>query len=179
MAGAKALSHSTRGGFMDATEEGHSTPSKRGGIAAEAQRLLELLNALLGSTFRQILWRKAAELELTFSQAQVLFYAEQHPGCIMGDVAKAYDVTLSAITQIINRLEQKGFIARRGDPTDRRVYTLDLTPGGKTLVRELHMLQIEALERVLTRMAAPDRERVLKGLEAFVKAARSPVGEDG
>jgi len=97
----------------------------------------------------------------------------------MGDVAKAYDVTLSAITQIINRLEQKGFIARRGDPTDRRVYTLDLTPGGKALVRELHMLQIAALERVLTRMAAPDRERVLKGLEAFVKAARSPVGEDG
>src|SRR5688500_9923425 len=122
MVGAKALSHSIRGGFMDVTEEGHSMRHTRNGIAADAQRLLELLNALLGSTFRQILCRKAAELELTFSQAQVLFYAEQHPDCIMGDVAKAYDVTLSAVTQIINRLEQKGFITRRTDPTDRRVY---------------------------------------------------------
>ena len=179
MVGAEALSHSIRGGSMDVTEEDHSMRHTRDGIAADAQRLLELLNALLGSTFRQILWRKAAELELTFSQAQVLFYAEQHPDCIMGDVAKAYDVTLSAITQIINRLEQKGFITRRTDPTDRRVYTLDLTPEGKTLVRELHILQIGALEHVLTRMSAPDRDRVLKGLEAFVNAARRPVGEDG
>jgi DNA-binding MarR family transcriptional regulator len=76
------------------------------------------LNALLGSTFRQIRWRKTAELELTYSQAQVLFYVEQHPGCIMGEVAKAYDVTCSAITQIVDRLEQKGFITRHNDPAD-------------------------------------------------------------
>jgi DNA-binding MarR family transcriptional regulator len=160
-------------------EEDHTTFNTGGEISADAQRLLELLNALLGSTFRQILWRKAADLELTFSQAQVLFYAEQHPGCIMGDVAKAYDVTLSAITQIINRLEQKGFITRRNAPADRRVYTLDLTPEGKTLVRELHTLQIEGLEHVLARMSPRDRRRVLKGLEAFVKAAKSPAGEGG
>jgi DNA-binding MarR family transcriptional regulator len=134
--------------------------------------LLELLNALLGSTFRQILWRTAAELELTFSQAQVLFYAEQHPRCIMGEVAKAYDVTLPAITQIIDRLEQKGFIARRNDPADRRVYTLDLTTAGKALVRELHALQTEGLVRVLTKMSPRDRSHVLKGLEALVRAAR-------
>jgi DNA-binding MarR family transcriptional regulator len=160
-------------------EGGHTTFNPGGEISADAQRLLELLNALLGSTFRQILWRKAAELELTFSQAQVLFYAEQHPGCIMGDVAKAYDVTLSAITQIINRLEQKGFIARRNAPADRRVYRLDLTPEGKVLVRELHTLQIEGLEHVLAQMSPRDRSRVLKGLEAFVKAARSPAGAGG
>jgi DNA-binding MarR family transcriptional regulator len=129
------------------------------------------LNALLGSTFRQILWRKAAEVELTYAQAQVLFYVEQHPGSIMGEVAKAYDVTLSAVTQIVDRLEQKGFITRRHDPADRRVYPLDLTTEGKALVRELHALQIEGLEPVLAKMSARDRSHVLKGLEALVKAA--------
>jgi DNA-binding MarR family transcriptional regulator len=34
------------------------------------------------------------------------------------EVAKAYDVTLPAITQIVDRLEQKGFITRRNDPAD-------------------------------------------------------------
>ena len=146
-----------------------STPS--GNVSSDAQRLLELLNALLGSTFRQILWRKAAELELTYSQAQVLFYVESHPGCIMGEVAKAYDVTLPAITQIVDRLEQKGFVTRRSDPADRRVYPLDLTTEGKILVRELHTLQIEGLEPVLAKMSSRDRGHVLKGLEAFVRAA--------
>jgi DNA-binding MarR family transcriptional regulator len=152
-------------------KEGQPTFPPSGSVSSDAQRLLELLNALLGSTFRQILWRKAAELELTYSQAQVLFYAEQHAGCIMGEVAKAYDVTLPAITQIVDRLEQKGFIARRNDPADRRVYTLDLTTEGKVLVRELHTLQIEGLEPVLAKMSPRERGRVLTGLEALVKAS--------
>jgi hypothetical protein len=57
-------------------------------VSPEAQRLLELLKTLFGSTFRQILWRNAAELELTYAQAQVLFYVAQHPDCHMGQVAK-------------------------------------------------------------------------------------------
>jgi DNA-binding MarR family transcriptional regulator len=63
------------------------------------------------------------------------------------------------------------------DPADRRAYMLELTPEGKALVRELHTLQIEGLEAVLARMAARDRERVIKGLEAFVKAAGGRQGE--
>jgi len=155
----------------------HTTFKPAGHASTDAQRLLELLNELLGSTFRHILWRKASELELTYSQAQVLFYIEQHPGCYMGEVAKAFDVTLPAITQIADRLEQKQFLSRGTAPADRRVYTLELTSEGKALVRELHTLQIEGLEAVLARMSARDRDRVIKGLEAFVKAAGGRPGE--
>jgi DNA-binding MarR family transcriptional regulator len=92
--------------FSQRTRQGdHTTFKPADHTSADAQRLLELLNALLGSTFRHILWRQAPELELTYSQAQVLFYLEQHPGCYMGEVAKAFDVTLPAITQIADRLE--------------------------------------------------------------------------
>lgn len=121
--------------------------------------------------FRQIIWRQAAELELTYSQAQVLYYVEQHPGCRMGKVAKAFGVTVSAITQIVDRLEQKKCLSRGTDPADRRVYTLDLTPAGKALVMELHALQIESLEVVLQRLSARDRARVTKGLEVLLAAA--------
>ena len=89
----------------------------------------------------------------------------------MGEVAKAYDVTLPAITQIVDRREQKGFVTRRNDPADRRVSPLDLTAEGKILARELHALQIEGLEPVLAKMSARDRSHVLEGLEAFVKTA--------
>ncbi len=102
----------------------------------DAQRLLELLNTLLGSTFRQILWRNAAELELTYAQAQVLFYVAQHLGC----------------------------------PADRRVSILELTAEGQALVQELERVQVEALDPVLQRLSARDRNRLIKGLEKFVEA---------
>jgi DNA-binding MarR family transcriptional regulator len=146
-------------------------------VSPEAQRLLELLKTLFGSTFRQILWRNAAELELTYAQAQVLFYVAQHPGCHMGQVAKTFNVTLSAITQIVDRLVQKQLLTRVSNPTDRRVYILELTTEGKALVQELEKLQVEVLEPVLQRLSARDRDHLIKGLEKFVEAVTDGLQE--
>jgi DNA-binding MarR family transcriptional regulator len=136
----------------------------------EAQRLLELLQTLFGSTFRQILWRNAAELELTYAQAQVLFHVAQHPDCHMGQVAKTFKVTLSAITQTVDRLVHKQLLRRSSNPADRRVYILELTTAGKALVQELETLQVEVLEPVLQRLSVRDRGYLIKGLEKFVAA---------
>jgi|SRR5712692_4457491 len=139
--------------------------------SAEAQRLLDLLNALGSTTFRQLLWQRASELDLTYAQSQVLYYVGDHPGCHMGDVAKAFGVTLPAVTHIIDRLEQKQFALRGDHPGDRRVYLLELTREGKALVQELRTLQKRGVEEVLARMSTEDRHRVIKGLEALVDAA--------
>ena len=139
--------------------------------SAEAQRLLDLLNALGSTTFRQLLWQRASELDLTYAQSQVLFHVADHPGCHMGDVAKAFGVTLPAVTHIVDRLEEKQFLERADDPADRRVYVLELTRTGRALVDELHGLQMRGVEAVLRRMAAEDRRRVIRGLEALVDAA--------
>jgi DNA-binding MarR family transcriptional regulator len=143
--------------------------------SAEAQRLLDLLNALGSTTFRQLLWQRASELDLTYAQSQVLFHVADHPGCHMGDVAKAFGVTLPAVTHIVDRLEEKQFLQRSDDPGDRRVYLLELTRTGRTLVEELHGLQMRGVEAVLKRMRADDRQRVIKGLEALVDAAAEAV----
>lgn len=137
----------------------------------EAQRLLDLLNAMGSTTFRQLLWHKASELDLTYAQSQVLFYVSDHPGCHMGDVARAFRVTLPAVTHIVDRLEEKQFMTRGDDPADRRVYTLALTPQGKALVEELEEMRLGSLEEVLTRMSAGARHRLITGLEALVNAA--------
>src|SRR5499426_1550843 len=139
--------------------------------AAEAQQLLDLLNALGSTTFRQLLWQRASELDLTYAQSQVLFHIADRAGCHMGDVAKAFGVTLPAVTHIIDRLEEKQFVIRGDHPADRRMYVLELTAQGTALVQELHTMQMRGVEDVLARMSSEDRERVIKGLEALVDAA--------
>ena len=98
---------------------------------AEAVRVLDLLNSLGTTIFRQLVWQKAADL--TFAQSQVLFYVAEHPACHMGDVAKAFGVTLPAVTHIVDRLEQKELLVRGDHPADRRIYVLELTRTGKAL----------------------------------------------
>jgi DNA-binding MarR family transcriptional regulator len=147
-----------------------ATKTKRA-TTSEAHQMLELLNSLGGSIFRQLLWQKASDLDLTYAQSQVLFRLAEHPGSHMGDVAKAFGVTLPAVTHIVDRLEEKGLVTRGDHPADRRVYVLDLTRAGRALVEELEAIRLRGMERVLARMSADDRRRVLTGLEALVDAA--------
>jgi MarR family transcriptional regulator, transcriptional regulator for hemolysin len=150
------------------TRTGRRAPSR---ALRDAQRLVDLLTALGSTSFRQLLWQKAAELDLTYAQSQVLFYVAEHPGCPMGEVGKAFGVTLPAVTRIVDRLEQKGFMQRGDHPLDRRVYVLEVTVAGAALVDELHALQLRGVAPVLRRMSPRDRERVIGGLETLVEAA--------
>ncbi|MGH7304140.1 MAG: MarR family winged helix-turn-helix transcriptional regulator [Candidatus Rokuibacteriota bacterium] len=143
---------------------------------AEAQRLVDLLSSLGSTTFRQLLWQKSAELDLTYAQSQVLFYVAEHTGCHMGDVGKDFGVTLPAVTHLVDRLEEKGFVVRGEHPVDRRVYVLEPTAAGRTLTDELHALQLRGVEPVLNRMSARDRQRLMEGLEALVEAASETTG---
>ncbi len=108
----------------------------------------------------------------------MLFRLAEHPGSHMGDVAKAFGVTLPAVTHIVDRLEEKGLVVRGDHPADRRVYVLDLTRAGKTLVEELEAIRLRGMERVLSRMSAADRQRVLTGLVALVDAAETATEDD-
>ena len=138
---------------------------------AQAERLLDLLNQLGSTIFRQFLWQRSAELDLTYAQGQVLFHVAAHPGCHMGDVSKAFGVTLPAVTHIVDRLEQKAFVTRADDPADRRAYVLEITRTGSALVEELHSMRMRGMEAVLARMTADDRARLVRGLEALVEAS--------
>jgi DNA-binding MarR family transcriptional regulator len=149
-------------------------PRRRNGvrpITRDAERLLDLLNTLGGTTFRQLLWQKSSPLDLTYAQSQVMFYVDDHPGCHMGDVAKAFAVTLPAVTHIVDRLEEKGFLQRAADPADRRVYVLELTRRGIDIARDLKATRMEGLARVVGRMTSSQRGQAVEGLEALVEAA--------
>jgi len=141
------------------------------GLQDDARRLLELLQAMVSSAFRPILWKRALELELTYAQAQVLFYVQRHPGCPLSAVARAYAVTRPAISQVVDRLAEKRFLVRQEDPRDRRAARLRLTREGDSLARELEDTQVSGLGAVLARLSADERRKLLAGLDALVSAA--------
>ncbi|HYE89666.1 MAG TPA: MarR family transcriptional regulator [Terriglobales bacterium] len=153
------------------------TQGRPAGLAADSQRLLVLLNDLGSTTFRHMVWQRLSELDLTFAQSQVLFYVSDHPGCPMGEVAKAFGVTLPAVTHIVDRLEQKGLATRGAMPGDRRVAALELTAAGRALALELHATRTRAMEAILARVSPVERRRIVQGVEALVAAAMRAAEE--
>jgi len=144
-------------------------------VTDTSRHLVDLLTTLLSSTFRQILWKQALELDLNYSQAQVLFHLARNPGGLTSSVARTFGITLPAVTQLVDRLESKGLLQRVEGPQDRRQVRLYLTREGEGLAHKLEALQVEGLGRVLKRLSAADRKDVIRGIERLVAAARGDV----
>jgi DNA-binding MarR family transcriptional regulator len=53
---------------------------------------------------------------------------DQRPGLTAGELAVAVGLSPGAVTAVLDRLEQRGFVERTRDAADRRRVTLKLTP---------------------------------------------------
>jgi DNA-binding MarR family transcriptional regulator len=89
----------------------------------------------------------------------------------VGEAARHLQRAQSVVSEIIDGLEDKGLVERVRDPRDRRRTLVWLTDAGVTLLeRERDVLSRELLERAMARMGEPEREGLLAGMRALLRA---------
>lgn len=71
----------------------------------------------------------------------------------------------ATIGDVLDRMETKGWVARRGSPADRRVKLIRLTPKGAALLKRVEPAVLRVQERLLAPLAAAERERFLSLLQ--------------
>ncbi|CRK81049.1 MarR family winged helix-turn-helix transcriptional regulator [Neobacillus massiliamazoniensis] len=107
--------------------------------------------------------------ELTNDQHYILRHIYQAGECTSSELADVFEVNKSAITAIINRMVERGFIQRTRDENDRRVVYLSLTDGGselfKTAQKRVHLL----VESIITQF---EKTEITNFLQTFEKLAQ-------
>jgi DNA-binding MarR family transcriptional regulator len=88
----------------------------------------------LAGQLRAVLDRRLMEVDLTLSQAAVLVKACQREQCRANQLAKELGIDPPGTTRLLDRLESKGLITRRPDPTDRRAILVEATEEGRALL---------------------------------------------
>jgi DNA-binding MarR family transcriptional regulator len=81
----------------------------------------------------------------------------------LGQLAERLSCVKSNITQLVDRLEADGLVARKPDPTDRRTRLAVLTAAGRKAVKDGIRAQQTAEREVLSRLTR-DEARQLSGL---------------
>jgi len=66
-----------------------------------------------------------------------LEFLRKHPDSIAVDIAKEFGLTRGAVTQILDRLEEKSLILRRPHPTSRRSLSIQVTDTGNELINAI------------------------------------------
>jgi len=82
-------------------------------------------------------------------------------------------LSVSAVTQMANRLDSIGFVDRIEDPTDRRVKHLTLTHVGRELMVRRRERRVYRLESVLAKMPAERQIEFMVLLEELLEASTS------
>jgi DNA-binding MarR family transcriptional regulator len=77
-------------------------------------------------------------------------------------VAETLGAPVSTISSALDRLENRGLIARRRKPDDRRAVYIELSAAARKLVARLLAAQVEACRAMLSPLSPVDREEVIR-----------------
>jgi DNA-binding MarR family transcriptional regulator len=112
---------------------------------------------------------KLAGIGLSMAKLQALkALAAAGESLPLSQLAERLACVKSNITQLVDRLEAEGFVARQADPSDRRARLAVLTPSGRRVCQEGVAVQNDAERRLLGRLST-DESQQLAALLAKVK----------
>jgi DNA-binding MarR family transcriptional regulator len=109
--------------------------------------------------------RELAELGLNTAQALVIVLLAEGVAGTAADIGRELSHDPGAMTRMVDKLEDAGYVRRVPRERDRRASDLELTPGGRRLHGEVRRVQVAVLNRMLrgfSRTEARTLERLLK-----------------
>jgi DNA-binding MarR family transcriptional regulator len=76
----------------------------------------------------------------------------------MGELARLENISPPSLSGIVGRLEERGFVARSGDPADARSILVDATPAAIDALAEARRERTAFLLRGLQSLELEDRQ---------------------
>jgi len=93
--------------------------------------------------------KRARTQGMTRAQWTLLLNLERQPGLLQKELAELLEVEPITVARLVDRLEARGMVERRADPTDRRCWRLHLTCNSRPLMSEIGA-QLEDLAAIAT-----------------------------
>ena len=117
------------------------------------------------------------DLELTMPQFKALMLVSATGGLSGRDLARRFGVGPSAITAIVDRLVQRGYVRREEDVNDRRITWTRPTPAALALFQQVNAGHDEQLHQILGSLPPDQLEIVERALLVLRDAGARWVAE--
>ena len=110
----------------------------------------------------------AAGVKITLEQAGILFLLKAEDGQAMSQLSRLLLLDNSTVTGLIDRLEKSGFVLRKADPKDRRIFLIHITGQGIKEVDKAKPVINKVNEEIKTDFSMEEMESFKKILNSFV-----------
>ena len=151
-------------------------------IRRQAVRLEHALPTIALRLFTMDPSHPLAEMPIAQLRLCSLLLSQESP--TMSQVAAELRTSVSAVTQLADRLERSGMVERitsgaTGAERDRRARYLRLTERGRELMHSRRELRQQGARSALSFLSSEDRSRVLDALETLLTASAQVKSETG
>ena len=123
--------------------------------------------------------RRMAELGLTRSQWWVLTHLYFNEGITQTELSGLLDIERASLGRLLDRLEQKGWVERRADGSDRRIKRVFLTGEVEPLMQTMRAVAAETRADSLSGLSPADQERLIEFLLKIKNNLLRINGENG
>jgi len=106
-----------------------------------------------------------SQCELTPGQFGVLVLINANEGLNQTRLGEALGIERSTVVAVIDRLEDRGLVARTPSPDDRRSHALQLTADGRALLNAAIPLVRAHEAKFAARMAGDEQDRLIELLD--------------
>jgi len=117
--------------------------------------------------------------ELTMQQLRALGHVAKQPGMSGNELGARLGVSPPTASGLVERLVEKGLIARTDDADDRRVRRLHATEAGMDVIRQMDSMFERALGAVLQVLSTDDLDLLCRGARAMLSALQQVSAEPG
>ena len=111
------------------------------------------------------------DIGITMAQTKVLHVVAASGEVHMSELVHVLGVSVSTVSELVDRLVDHGYVDRRDDPADRRQVVVSLTPGGAALVDRFRDLGSAQIRELLARLSPDDLAAIDRGVRALHAAA--------
>ncbi len=105
---------------------------------------------------------------LTTRQCAILRILANREGARLSDLAQAAEITPSAMTRVLERLEKLGLVRRvRGSQEDGRAAAVEITAEGRKVRQRIDRLMRDRTNAIVNAIPEPTRNRLLEALRTL------------
>ena len=128
-------------------------------MSTKDERHIGFLISDVARLMRTAFDRRVRRLGLTRSQWLVINRLHRRPGATQSELADMLEVEKATAGRMVDRMEKKGWVARRPDPSDRRVNRLFLTAEADLIQVQLAQIADRTVDSALELLSAREREQ--------------------
>jgi len=109
------------------------------------------------------------DIDIKFAHIPILCQIQTLKSPTMGELGEISNFQLSTLTRVVDRLVERGLVAREADSSDRRVVRVSITDEGSQIVKKFEMARKKKVKSILMRLTSRERKDLIRVLQDIHK----------